>query len=219
MTRRSVVGVALVALAATEARAQATGLPIRSGTIPTGITVGMDIGFGRAKDTNAGSTAIGAVATAGLGPFGGRLGIARSDVESGGVGTAVFAAADLTVFGGPLVPLKLVWQAGYARWFDRPAVIASDPTRSNAWRGWVGAGASLTIPAAVLSIKPWLAPRLEYFGKQPVQGVRVKPGLSGGVDLGLLNGLGLRASYDSRLGWTDGRDHATGVSFGLSYHF
>jgi len=210
---------ALTLLLASRSSAQATGTPIRNATIPTGITLGVDFGFGKARESDAGSTSVGAVATAGLGPIAGQLGITRSDVEEVGAGTAVFAAAELTVFGGPLVPLKVAWQAGLTRWLDRPGPIEADPTRSRAWRGWLGAGASLSIPAALLSIKPWLAPRLEYFGRQPVDGVRLKPALSGGVDLGLLNGLGLRVAYDSRLGWTDGRDHATGVSIGASYTF
>jgi hypothetical protein len=214
------LGIAVVAaIVVSEAQAQPTGVPVRSATIPSGITWGAELGFGRARESDENSTALSAYATLGLGPVAGQLGLARTDIEAVGAGVVMFAAAELTMIGAPLVPLRVVWQAGFTRWLDRPGAIDADPTRVRAWRGWIGAGAALTIPAAVVSIKPWLAPRLEYFGKQPVDGVRFKPGLSGGVDLGFLNGFGLRVAYDSRLGWIDGRDHATGVSVGVSYTF
>lgn len=123
----------------------------------------------------------------------------------------MIAAAEFTVFGGPLVPIRILWHGGYARQLDS----GSDPP----WRGSLGLGAALTIPATVVSIRPWIAPRLDYLASQPVTGERVKPSLSAGVDLGLLNGLGFRVAYDNRLGWDQATERATGISVGVRYHF
>ena len=203
---------------ASRAMAQATGLPVRNPGVVQGVTLGGDFGFGRISRAGADddkSHSFGASATIGFGPVGASLGLARATIDPA-TGpsrsqTTLMAAAQLTVFGGPLVPLKVSWQAGVAKPLD-----GGD---QNAWRGHLGIGAALTIPAAVLSIRPWVAPRLDYLANQPVSGARVKGAISGGIDLGLLNGLGLRVGYDSRLGWDNGTERASGISVGASYHF
>jgi hypothetical protein len=52
-----------------------------------------------------------------------------------------------------------------------------------------------------------------------VAGHRFNTGFAAGVDLGLLNGLGIQVEFDSRLGWDDGRGPVRGIGFGLSHHF
>ena len=193
-------------------------MPVRNGGVPQGISLGVDLGFGRltrsgsARDDR--SRAIAGSGSLGFGPLGITIGASRVTVDpamgSSLTSSVVTGAAQLTVFGGPLVPLKIIWQAGA----DRSLARAS----GSPWRGWGGIGAALNIPATVVSIKPWIAPRVDYIGNRPITGGRLKAALSAGIDLGLLNGWGVRVGYDSRLGWSGGGPAASGVSIGASYH-
>lgn len=195
---------------------QASGVPVRPAGGAQGVGVGVDVGFGR-KDPGAGgverSRAAAFSGHLGFGPVGLSVGVARSalDPDTGPTRnyTTLMVGAAVTIIGGPLVPLKVSWIGGADRPFDGGS--------QRPWRGYLGLGASLTIPATVVSIRPWLAPRVEYLGNQP--GGEIKGALSAGVDLGLLNGFGLRVSYDSRLGWDNGNGRATGIGIGASYHF
>lgn len=197
------------------AAAQAAGLVVRNAGVAQGVTLGVVYGRGREKASTgtSRSDAVGARLTAGLGPIGASVGVARTWFDPTGIAKThrdeVTATAALTVFGGPLVPLKVSWQVGGAR------SLGSD----QAWRGSLGLGAALAIPAAVLSIKPWIAPRFDYLGHQTVRGSRIKPALAAGVEFGLLTGLGLQVEYDSRLGWDGGSGPVPGIGIGISHHF
>lgn len=201
-----------------ESGAQDAALPVRNGGVPQGISLGVDLGFGRLKRSGSAgddrSRAIAGSGSLGFGPLGITIGASRVTVDpamgSSLTSSVVTGAAQFTVFGGPLVPLKIMWQAGA----DRALTGAS----GSPWRGWGGIGAALNIPATVVSIKPWIAPRVDYIGNRQVSGGRLKAALSAGIDLGLLNGWGVRAGYDSRLGWSGGGPAASGVSIGVSYH-
>ena len=222
MTLR-IFGLALALLSVTlgaAASAQDAAVPIRNAGVTQGITIGADLGFGRLKRSGTAgddrSRAIALGGSAGFGPVGITIAVSRVTLDpavGGNQGRSVLTgSAQFTVIGGPLVPLKIVWQAGADR-------SLTDGGSGSPWRGWAGLGAALSIPAAVLSIKPWIAPRLDYIGNRPVTGGRIKAALSAGIDLGLLNGWGLRAGYDTRLGWSNGGTPASGVSIGTSYHF
>lgn len=197
--------------------AQATGVPLRNAGGPSGIWVGVDVGLGKIKRANAGddvSRAIAGAVGVSFGPLGlsGTLSRTTLDPASGpsrGI-SAGLVQAEIVAIGGPLLPFRLAWQGSYARELggnDRP------------WRTALGVGAALTIPTVVVSIRPWLAPRLEYRGAQPVRGGRLKTALAGGVDAGLLNGMTIRLGYDNRLGWDSAVDRAAGISLGISYSF
>jgi len=198
--------------------AQATVLPLRNAGVSTGISLSGELGLARVKHPTPAQDdkgwAVGATLAAGLGPFGATASLARStiDRESGtSHQTTATGTASLRVFGGPLVPLSIQWQAAGS--------VRLDGTGQKPWRGSLGLGAALTIPIPVLSIKPWIAPRAEYFGGQSIEGSSLKAALSAGVDLGFLNGLGLRVAYDSRVGWDVPDDGPAGVSVGVSYAF
>ena len=221
MKRSGVVTMAVLLLGVTSlpsrVLAQASGVPIRGAGMGQGGSIGVDFGAGRREGGGEKSRAIAASATIGLGPLGLTGGIARAslDPDTGPTRsyTTLMLGAGITVFGGPLVPLKISWIGGVDKALDAPS------GSSNPWRGYAGIGAALTIPATVVSIRPWIAPRLDYLGNQPISGTRFKGSLSAGVDFGLLNGLGLRLGYDSRLGWDNGNARASGISIGVSYHF
>lgn len=184
--------------------AQTGGLPLRNPGVRSGLEVGAEFGFGRASRPAPAEDetvrVLAATVAAGAGPAGIWATLARADRNGDAADRTVFTgAAGLRVFGGPLVPLSVTWQGAVAV-----------P---------LGLGAALTIPVPVLAITPWLAPRADYFGRQPVVGSRVKAALAAGVDLGLLNGLVIRAAYDSRIGWEPAGDGPPGVSLGLGYRF
>ena len=219
MAPRLVLASALIGLGVpSRVAGQGTGVPVRNAGVIQGISLGVDLGFGQTRRSSGQrddkSRAISGSLSAGFGPIGGSVSLSRLKVTPGqgqsSMVTVGAATAELSIIGGPLIPLKIVWQAGYVR----PLGTGASPP----WRGSLGLGAALTIPAAVFSIRPWIAPRVDYFGR-PAGGARVKPSLSAGIDLGLLNGLGVRVGYDNRLGWSDVAERAAGVSLGVRYQF
>jgi hypothetical protein len=219
--RHLVTAAALLALAG-PAAAQTTGLPLRNAGVRTGVEVALDLGFARqsfpAPLDDETVVAVGATAMAGLGPAGLSATLLRADRNTAGADrTALTVAGGLRVLGGPLVPLSVTWQAAATvpLTFDVPA----DGSSLRPWRGSLGLGAALTIPVPVLAITPWIAPRLDYLGRQPVAGSRVKGAVAAGVDLGFLSGLVIRTAYDSRVGWEPGGAGPSGVSVGVGYRF
>lgn len=205
-------GIALVS----DAAAQISGIPIRNAGVTGGFGLAADFGLGSVKSPgdNDKSRALGVTGALGFGPLGLSAGVIRTTIDPA-MGpnvsqTSLAAAAQFAVFGGPLVPLKVTWQAGLIQPFDAPAG-ASKP-----WRGHLGVGAALAIPAVAVSIRPWVAPRVDLIR---VDGTQIKGAVSGGVDFGLLSGLGFRLAYDSRLGWAGEDRSASGFSVGVGYHF
>ncbi len=183
---------------------QAIGLPVYNAGIPTGVGIYADIGF--PNDAAGGGTSYGATGRLGVGPFGATASIAYNDIgeqtlptPGGGavtIGgesfTSVGGTLNYKVFGGPLIPLTVTLQggAGYGKQDD-----------VSFYKFPVSLGFGLTIPNPALAIKPWLAPRLDIFRtSSEISSVgsdtETNFGISGGVELNLLSGLGLHASYD-----------------------
>jgi hypothetical protein len=73
------------------------------------------------------------------------------------------------------------------------------------------------IPNPALAIRPWLAPRLDigYVKSGGTSNTATNFGLSGGLELNLLNGFGIQAAYD-RVFAKDVSDPAT---FGIGAHY
>jgi hypothetical protein len=167
---------------------QVIGLPVYNSGIPTGLGLFADIGF--PSDAAGGGTSYGATGRLGVGPFGVTASVARFNPEGPGDQlTSVGGTLNYKVFGGPLVPLTVTLQggAGYAKQDD-----------VSFYRFPVGLGLGLTIPNPALAIKPWLAPRLDVSRVSSPLGSDTETnfGISGGLELNLLSGLGLHASYD-----------------------
>ena len=95
------------------------------------------------------------------------------------------ASATLRLLGGPLVPFRITLQAGASRW----TVAGTDYVHVP-----ISIGLSATIPNPAFAIKPWIAPRIDVLGDQANTNGHF--GISGGIDLVLLNGLSVRAAYD-----------------------
>lgn len=174
--------------------AQVAGLPVRNAGVGTGIGIAADVGFPNA-DMGKG-TAFGGTGFVGLGPLGVTASVSRWNPggEAAGV-TSIGGTLNLKVFGGPLIPLSLTMQGGIAR--TRTSDIEGGSVTTMHFP--VGLGVGVTIPNPAFSIKPWAAPRVDVVhqsGEGLVSGTRAKFAISGGIDVGFLSGISVRAMYD-----------------------
>jgi hypothetical protein len=217
-------GTALFALSmlglTTRLEGQVFGLPVRNAGVPTGLTLAADFGFPN-RDAGKG-WAVGASGSLGLGPLGVTGSVARWDPRGGGAFSSVGATGNLKVFGGPLIPISVTAQAGLA--YGRQEDELSD-AEVKLLHVPLGVGFALTIPNPVLAIKPWVAPRIDLVRSSPSIGgisgdsnTSSNFGVSGGIDLSFLSGLGIRAAYD-RVWAGDGVNPSIlslGISWGLT---
>jgi hypothetical protein len=201
--------------------AQTPGLAIHAAGLPTGLHVGGTAGVAGTSSwpgdafTVAGSVGFSAGRLGIVGSLG-RINFDGDFFESsltGGVRGVV------RVFGGGLdIPLQVDAFAGYGR-FDEPEPDCIDCTRPWSSRGvqQVPAGVSLTLNLStpVVSIRPWLAPRVqvqtETVGDTGTD--ELFWGGSAGIDLRFLGGLGLT------LAWDKVEDTDPIIGFGLTYRF
>jgi hypothetical protein len=197
---------------AREAQGQVRGIPVYNSGIASGIALYGDVGF---PDADAGKgTAFALTGRAGFGPLGATAifssfnpdGPASSDLSVGGT-------VNLKIFGGPLIPLSVTLQGGIG--YSKPDTGLL-PGRDTELRFPVGLGFALTIPNPVLALKPWIAPRVDIVRSSGggSSGTETNFGLSGGIELNLLNGFGLHAAYDRV--FLDGSDPSI---FGLGVHY
>lgn len=197
----------LVLALATPAAAQLSGLPTRNAGIPNGLAVGAEVGM---PDADYGDgTAYGARAALGFGMLGVSALISTYDPDGPTDSyTTVGGALNLKVIGGPLIPLAVTLQGG---------LESGSPGGESSLHAPIGLGISLTIPNPGVAITPWLAPRVDLtrFGDNDVE---TNFGLSGGVDLSIIWGLTVTASYDRV--WGDGGVHPSvfGVGAGWNFH-
>jgi opacity protein-like surface antigen len=213
--QRSTALLALSALlAAAPLQAQVAGLPVFNSGVNSGISLNADVGFPNA-DAGKGKTwaATGGV---GLGPLGFTATLASRKPEGLDGQTWAGATANLKVFGGPLIPVSVNAQVGvgYGVVKDGSPVPGEDLKLLNVP---VGLGIAVNIPTPGLSIKPWLAPRLQYMRSSgALDDSQTKFGLSAGVNLGLVGGINARVAYDYLK--VDGGKPST-FSVGVGYNF
>jgi hypothetical protein len=213
LTRRLAAALLLAALPAAAA-AQVPGVPVRTVGLPRGLSVAADVGMPNAASGLDASYA--ASAGLGLGLLGVTVSVARTGREGADALTTAGALANLRLIGGPLVPFFAVLQAGAARWTTGTTIEGGDLTVTSVP---IGLGLGWTIASPVVSLKPWLAPRLQWtrHAEDGPFGSAVSttdPAISGGVDLGFINGIALRGMYDRIL--NDGIDVST-WSVGVGY--
>jgi len=194
------------------ASAQVRGIPVYNNGIPSGIAIYGDVGF---PNSDAGKgTAFGVSGRAGFGPFGATAMLATFNPDGpGDNNVSVGATLNYKIFGGPLIPLSVTLQGGIG--YSKPD-IGLLPGDEDELRFPVGLGFALTIPNPALAIQPWLAPRVDIIRVSGggLSDTETNFGISGGVELNLLNGLGVHAAYD--LVFADGGD--PGI-FGLGAHY
>lgn len=215
--RHSVRALVVLALAGgvAPAAAQNPGLPVYNLGVPRGIGLYGDVGFPNAAAGKG--TAYGATARAGFGAIGVTAtlsalnpdGPAGSDVSVGGT-------LNYKLLGGPLVPLSVTLQGGVS--YAKPGSGLLPNDEITAYHFPVGIGFALVIPNPALAIHPWLAPRLDILRTSSTSGgsnTDTNFGLSGGLELNLLNGFGLQAAYD-RVFLKGAGDPST---FGIGAHY
>ncbi len=211
-TRAAIVALVL-SIGAGPLAAQARGLPVYNNGVPRGIGLYGDVGF--PNDEAGGGTAYGVTGRAGFGAFGATATLASYNPDGpAGSEISVGATGNYRVFGGPLVPLAVTLQAGVG--YAKPDEGLLPDEDISEWHFPIGVGFTLTIPNPALAIKPWLAPRVDIVQISPDEGdgtTNTEFGLSGGVELNLLSGLGFHAAYDAVFA-----DGTQGV-FGLGAHY
>jgi len=220
LSNRATGIVAAAILAALPAAAQVPGLPVYNQGVPRGIGLYGDIGF--PNDDAGGGTAYGVTGRAGFGFVGVTAIVSSYNPDGPADGkVSVGATGNLRLFGGPLVPLTVTLQAG-AGYAKPDASLLPSGSEIKQYRFPIGLGFALTIPNPVLAIRPWLAPRLDIV-RTDIEGGAGLPdtyntdthfGLSGGIELNLLNGFGLHAAYDRT--FVNGTDPSV---FGIGAHY
>lgn len=207
MARRAVALVAALVLPAAGLVAQVAGLPVVNNGYVSGMSVAADVGL--PNDAAGGGSALGGHVTFGAGMIGLTASVSRHDPDVGESVWASGGAATVRLFGGPLVPFRVTAQAGAAVWDPGPQTRVLHVPLS--------LGLTATIPNPAFAIRPWLAPRFDI-ARTTVNGVgesSTEFGISGGIELGFLNGLRLRAAYDRLFGSGD----PAILAFGLGYAF
>ncbi|HEU5358736.1 MAG TPA: hypothetical protein VFU45_06440 [Gemmatimonadales bacterium] len=190
MRSKLVAALAFASVAfAAPAVAQVGGLPVFNAGIGTGIGINVDAGF---PDSAAGKGhTYGLTGSVGLGPLGFTAIVASQKPEGASSSTTwAGATANLKLFGGPLVPVTVTGQVGVGG--------ASPSSGTTLLNVPVSIGIAVNIPSPALSIKPWIAPRMQYTKISTPLGSTnsTKFGFSAGVNLGLSMGLGIRVAYD-----------------------
>ncbi len=174
----------LIILAASPVAAQVRGLPVVNNGVPTGIGFAADVGFANA-DAGKATTYGGSVAI-GLGFVGIGGALSRTDPDTGPSGYSQAVSASLNILGGPLVPIRVTVLGGVGQWKSGAETVRHIP---------ISLGLSATIPIPALSIKPWIAPRFDRLTITDGNSEN-RLAIAGGIELAMLNGLSLRASYD-----------------------
>src|SRR5688572_13688398 len=209
------VGLVLAGAFTSDAAAQVRGIPVYNSGIPSGIGVYGDVGF---PDTDAGKgRAFAASGRAGFGAFGVTAILSTFDPEGQGDSElSVGASLNYKLFGAPLTPLSITLQGGIG--YSKPESGFLPNEEVDELRFPVGVGMALTIPNPSLTIKPWIAPRVDIVkvSGSGVSETESNFALGGGLELNLINGFGLQAAYDRV--FLDGSDPSV-FGFGAHYTF
>jgi hypothetical protein len=206
------VALAVALMGAAPAAAQVRGIPVYNAGIPRGVGLYGDVGF--PNDEAGGGTGYGVTGRAGFGVFGATAILSSHNYEGPGESDlSVGATLNYRIFGGPLVPLAVTLQGGIG--YAKPDGIL--PEDISQLRFPVGVGFALTIPNPVLAIKPWLAPRIDIV-RTSFESADAETdsefALSGGLELNMLGGFGVHATYDAIFA-----DGGTPGIFGVGAHY
>lgn len=173
-----------------------------------------DVGF--PNDEAGGGTVYGVTGRAGFGQLGASATLSSFNQDGPGGGeVSVGGTLNYKLLGGPLVPLSVTLQGGVSYLKLGEGFLPGDDV--SLYRFPVGIGFALVIPNPVLSIHPWLAPRIDinYQTAGAASNTDTNFGLSGGLELNLLNGFGVQAAYDRVFA----KDVADPATFGIGAHY
>jgi len=208
---RSIAGLTAVMLLASAgtAAAQNPGLPVVNSGVSTGLTLAADVGF--PSDDAGGGTAFGGTGKIGLGPLGITATVSSWKPDGSDERyTSLGGTGNLKIFGGPLIPFAVTFQAGAGYTKDGSTTL---------WHFPVGVGLSIKIPTTVIGLKPWVAPRLDISRVSTPAGSDTENhfAFSAGIELNLLSGLGFQAAYDRvSIKGQSPTIYSVGIHYGLS---
>lgn len=209
MRRKLALAAALAALTTGSLAAQAPGVPQHPGSHRPGAELGVLIGFN--DDTEAALRGTSYAASLGLGA--GRFGLTATAgfvaLEEDRRRSTLGALGTFHLYGdGVQTPLTLGLFGGFG-WMP-----ASEGLEDALRHVPLGLSAALTLATPLVSLRPWVAPRLDVAWVDTAASERAeKLGFSGGIDLRFPGGLSLRALGD----YVDGGSPYVGV--GAAYHF
>lgn len=185
--------------------AQVRGLPVVNSGFGVGASIGADVGF--ANDAAGGGTTVGANLATGLGILGISGAVSRGSVDDKSIWSQGVAVS-LRIFGGPLIPFRVTLQGGAAIWDEGIVDVMHVP---------VSLGLAAVIPNPAFAIRPWIAPRVDYLNTtfENSETSRTEFGISGGIELGFLNGLTIRTAYDRLFVDGDPGVFSVGLGFGI----
>lgn len=182
----------LLLLSASPALAQTPGLPVYGGGFSPTIELEGLVGFASKEAPTGKGMTLGARGTLAAGRLGLSATVASFNPSGpGGSQKAYGAMLGFKVVGGALSPFALYLQGGAG------TMNSEDPDSSQVHVP-LGVAASLVIPTPILSIRPWVAPRLQLVRTTGAGGSTIENlfAIGAGVDLTLLGGLSFRAAYD-----------------------
>lgn len=186
------MGLLAVSLALVPAlQAQNPSLPVYGGGFGTGLELAASVVFMQEESRLGDGNALGLAGTFAVGRLAISGSVARFDVPNDGGRLSVGLQGSAKVVGGDFTPIAVFAIAGVG-------TIEDDNDQASRQFVPLGLGFALTIPTPIVSVKPWLAPRLDmtrstFQGESDWDSVF---GFSAGIDLTLLSGLSFRAAYD-----------------------
>jgi hypothetical protein len=221
MRRTLAVAFAATSLLAVPARAQVLGLPVYGAGVGSGISLNADYGFDSTDPASGKAKTIGVTGGVALGPLGVTATYASTNPEGAGDNqSSLGATANMKVFGGPLIPISVNAQVGVGYW--KVADVGGPGIDQKFVNVPVSLGIALNIPTPGLSIKPWIAPRMQYTRSSgALDDSQTKFGISAGVNLGLIGGINGRIAYDQITldqGGTDVKNKVFSVGLGWNFN-
>jgi len=211
--RRTSVALAVLSLVALPASAQVAGLPVFNSGVNSGISLNFD--YGKPNEDAGKGSAWGLTGGAALGPVGVTATYAKFSPDAGDSQNWLGATANLKLFGGPLIPVSVNGQVGLG--YSQQDGAGPGGTDLKMVNIPVGIGFALNVPTPGLSIKPWIAPRMQYMRTSGgIDDSQTKFGISAGVNLGIVGGINARVAYDYLK--LDGAKPST-FSVGVGYNF
>ena len=218
-----------LALATSPAIAQLNSIPVYfDPNAGTGFTFGLDFGTG-IKTESGKNTAFGARASVGGGPI--RIGVGVGTVNPRVSATQraselqYMGSLAMRVFGGPLLPVSITAQLGVG--FQTQDIVVGPATiEQKSVNIPIGIGIGFSAPTPGFSFDPWIAPRVQFSTTEigADKPARVGLGVSGGINLKFVMGLGLHLAFDvtSLPSKTSGATtllSATPATIGIGVHY
>jgi opacity protein-like surface antigen len=214
MRRTVSTALILATFAAAPAAAQVGGLPVFNSGVNSGISLNFD--YGMPNEVAGEGKSLGFTGGAALGPIGFTATYASHTPDGADAQSWLGATANLKMFGGPLIPISVNGQVG----IGYASVDVGAPEDMKIVEIPVGVGIALNIPTPGVSIKPWIAPRLQYHRTSgAADDSETNFGISAGVNFGLVGGLNARIAYDYLNVDTPSGDKPATLSIGVGYNF